>query len=273
MSPQTVARLIAGALILFVLVVAGSQTTYIVEPGHRGVRVTLGKVSTFSLPEGFGLKPPFISRVILVDTRQQSRQLKADCFSSDLQQITTRLRVLYSIPEGSVVDVYQNYLGEPFDTLIAARVHEALKEVTARHSAEVIVQKRELIKEETLESARRKIGTILNLRDVVIEDITLSRLLEQAIEAKMVQEQEAARAIFRQRQAETEAQTAIISAKGEAEALEVRGSALRENPSFLKLQIVDRWNGTTPIVVGGAVGGAEMLLPIKPPEAPPSAQP
>jgi prohibitin 2 len=267
LSPQTIARLIAVALLIFVLIVVGSQSTYIVDPGHRGVRVVLGKVSQFSLPEGFGFKAPFIARVVLVNVRQQSKKMRADCFSSDLQQITTELRVLYSIPESSAVSVFRDYLGDPFETLVAGRVHEALKEVTARHRAEEIVQNRERVKAETLESSRIKIGDILYIHDIVIEEIVLSRMLEQAIEQKMVQEQEVFRSGFRQRQIQTEAQTAIIAARGEARALELRGAAIRENPTFLKLQIVDRWNGTTPIVVGGQVGGAEMLLPIKPPEA------
>ena len=42
--------------------------------------------------------------------------------------------------------IYQEYAGEPFDTLIAPRVQEALKEVAATQSAEQIVKKREEIK-------------------------------------------------------------------------------------------------------------------------------
>src|SRR6266478_9651864 len=75
-----------------------------------------------------------------------SSDLKADCYSSDLQQTHIELKVLFRIPESSVVKLFQQYYGEPFESLVAPRVHEALKEVTALQSAEQIVKNREQIK-------------------------------------------------------------------------------------------------------------------------------
>ena len=69
---------------------------------------------------------------------------------------------------------------------------------------------------------------------------------------------------FVQQQTEIEAQTVIIRAKGEAEAIKVRGEALRLNPAFLRLQIVEKWNGRSPLVVPAdpANNGAKLLLPL-----------
>jgi prohibitin 2 len=36
-----------------------------------------------------------------------------------------------------------------------------------------------------------------------------------------------------------------------------------ENPSVLDLQVVERWDGIVPMVVGPRADGADMLLPIK----------
>jgi chemotaxis protein MotB len=44
------------------------------------------------------------------------------------------VRVLYRVPEHSVVSIFQDFAGEPFDTLIAPRVQEAIKEVAAQHA-------------------------------------------------------------------------------------------------------------------------------------------
>jgi prohibitin 2 len=170
------------------------------------------------------------------------------------------VHVLYRVPENSVVKIFQEYAGEPFDNLIAPRVQEAIKEVAATMSAEMIVKKREDVKSKSLDLARQKIGTnFLEVADLVLYNLELSSELEQAIEMKMVQEQEAAKAKFTQLKAEIEAATAIIRAKGEAEAIQVRGQALRDNPTFIKLQILQTWNGKSPLVVG-AEGGANMLL-------------
>jgi prohibitin 2 len=262
LSPQSITRLIAGAALIFVLVIAGSQATYVVDPGFRGVEVTLGKVSTQFKSEGFGFKLPFITRVAPQLIRQQTAKMETDCYSSDLQQVKIDIRVLYRVPQASVVSIFRDYAGDPFGTLVKPRVAEAINEVTALRTAENIVQKREEVKSRTLENARNKIGELLMVEDIVLEDIKLTQVLEQAIEAKMVQEQEAARARFAQQQAQTEANTAVIKARGEAESINIRGKALRENPSVIELQIVEHWDGVTPLVVGPGATGADILLPL-----------
>lgn len=274
MNPSSLGKLIGIALLILVIVVAAAQSTYVVEPGFRGVQVTLGKVSDEFKPEGFGTKQPFLSSIIPIPVRQLARELPAECYSSDLQQVNIQLRVLYRIPEASVVRIYKEYSGDPFDSLIAPRVLEALKEVTALQSAEQIVKQREQIKIHALAAAGKKIGAILDVEDLVLENITLSKELETAIESKMVQEQEAAKARFTQQKAQIEADTAIIKAKGEAEAIRIRGEALRDTPGLIQLQIVEKWDGKAPLVIGGTGGensGTNFILPLGTPAAAPAA--
>lgn len=261
MEPQKLQKAIATAVVIFAAIILLSSSTYTIEPGHRGVIVTMGKVSDVFSPEGFGFKAPFITSVIPVSIRQQTKSAQADCYSSDLQQINVELKILYRIPENMVVKVFQNFSGDPFDSLIAPRVAEAFKEVTAQQSAEMIVKKREEIKTKALAASRSKVGDILIVEDIVIQNVALSKELEHAIEAKMVQEQEAAKAKFIQQKAEVEANTAVIRAKGEAEAIRIRGRALQDNPNLVQLQIVEKWNGVAPLVIGGGKG-ANVILPL-----------
>lgn len=254
-------RSVAIAIALFILVVLAAGGTFIIPPGHRGVLVTMGKVSQVFAPEGLGFKPPLITTVLPISIRQQTKTTQADCYSSDLQQINVELKILYRIPESSVVKMFQDFSGDPFDSLVSPRVSEAFKEVTALQSAEQIVKKREEIKSKALTAARAKIGTLIVIEDIVIQNVALSKELEAAIEAKMVQEQEAAKAKFIQQKAEVEAATAVIRAKGEAEAIRVRGRAVQDNPGLVQLQIVEKWNGVSPLVVGSGTG-ANILLPI-----------
>jgi len=248
---------VAGLLGLILLM----GSFYVIDPGERGIVVTLGKVPASASSEGLGFKTPLVSSVVRVSIRQQTEGLVAPAFSSDLQQVNTNLKVLYRIPESSVVQIYQQYSGNPFDSLIAPRIQEALKEVTASESAEGIVKKREAIKMKTLEAARKKVGTILVIEDIVIENVSLSNELESAIEQKMVQEQEAAKAKFTKEKAEIDAQTAVIRAEGEAQAIRKRGDAIRQNPGVVELMIAEKWNGVAPLVVGGEKG-ANILLPM-----------
>ncbi len=262
LSDKNFTKLLRVGFAILVLVALSVSATFVIPPGHRGVLVTMGKVSPTFAPEGLGLKSPFITSVVPMSVRQQTKPAQADCYSSDLQQINVELKVLYRIPENMVVKIFQEYSGDPFDSLISPRVSEAFKEVTALQSAEQIVKQREEIKSKALAAAKTKVGALLVIEDIVIQNVSLSKELEAAIEAKMVQEQEAAKAKFVQQKAEIEANTAIIRAKGEAEAIRVRGKALQDSPGLVQLQIVEKWNGISPLVVGGGGSGANILLPI-----------
>lgn len=270
--PPLLSKWIVVAVILLVLFILGAASSYIIQPGTRGVKITLGKAADRFLPEGFGFRTPFITQIVPVSIQQRTVPLRADCFSSDLQQVEVEARVLYRIPENSVVEIFRQYAGDPFDSLIAPRVQEALKEVTAALTADLIVKRRDEVKKNAIAAARSKIGGILTVEDIVIRNIHLSKELEAAIEAKMVAEQEAARARFTQVQTQVEADTAVIRAEGEARAIRVRGEALKLNPAFLRLQIVEKWNGKSPLVVPSDPNnsGPNLLLPLGAIERPPN---
>ncbi len=286
MNPAAVSKLIGFAALTFILLVVSTASSFVIEPGNRGLKVTLGKTADNFLPEGFGFKMPFITSIVTVNVRQKTQTVRADCFSSDLQQVKIDLRVLYRVPEAAVVQIYREFAGDPFDSLIAPRVQEAIKEVTALLTAEQIVKSREVephaVEVERLHALRR--STLdLGLADEHersalengvadgdgdVRDDALSTELEKAIEAKMVAEQQANQARFTQVQTQVEAETAVIGAKGEAEAIRVRGEALRQSPAYLRWRIVERWNGRSPMVVpsGADNSGAALLLPLGPVE-------
>ena len=167
-------NLLLVAVLLFAVFLVLSASTYVVDPGTRGIKVMLGKAGDTFLPEGFGFKAPFVTHIVALNVKQRTLPLKADCFSADLQQIKVDLRVLFRIPEASVVQIYKEYAGDAFDSLIAPRVQEAVKEVTALLTAEQIVKKREEIKQKALAAAKLKIGNLLWVEDIVIRNIDLS---------------------------------------------------------------------------------------------------
>lgn len=246
--------------VLFALITVYSAV-YVVDPGTRGIVVTAGHVSANASSEGLGLKFPFFSTVYDISVRQHTQVIKAPCYSSDLQTVTGTVKVLYRVPESSVVSIYKDYAGDPFDSLVAPRVQEALKEVTALQSAENIVKQREAIKTDALDRARKKVGSLLVIDDLVIENVDLSDDLERAIEAKMVQQQEKEKAVYVKGKASIDAETALIRAQGEANAIRVRAQAIRDNPGVIQLQIAEKWNGVAPLVVGSGTG-ANILLPL-----------
>jgi len=255
-------KIVVLGFLFFVIGSCASCACYTVNPGERGIVVTMGKITAGPVTEGLGFKMPVISRVERISIKQQSQELASSCYSSDLQQMAIHVRVIYRIPESSVVPIFQNYAGNPFDAYVAPRVHESLKEATATRSAEKIVKEREDIRKLAIELTKAKLGNLIVLEDLALQNIDLSSQLEQAIEQKMVQEQEAAKSKFIQQRAEVEAQTAIIKAKGEAEAIRIRGDALTKNPKLIELQMIEKWNGEAPQTVVSGGGGSNIILPV-----------
>jgi len=233
----------------------------VVEPGHRGVKITLGNVSDTPLPEGLQFHLPALTEVVQISVRQYSESMTDHCYSADLQTMPCKVRVLYSVPPQNVVIIYKEYQGNVYEALVGPWIREALKETTAQDSAENNVKNRDLISRKALSAAKAKAGTLLYIHDIVIEDLRLSPELEASIEAKMMEEQLISRAVFTQNRLTIEAESNIIKAKGEAEAMNIKGIALRDNLNLIQLQIAEKWDGKAPLVVG-AGEGANILLPI-----------
>ena len=268
------AALMAG-LVIVALVVWSCFA--VVPPGHRGVRVTMGKVSPAALGEGIAFKLPLgLSQIEEMDVKQQTADGKTPCFSSDLQTVEIEYAVMYKVVPERVVDLYQNHRGDPYDALVKPRLTEALKQSTAAFTAEQLVQKREVVREETRNRVRQAVGANIEILDFNVTNIDLSNEMERAIESKMVQQQEALKKEFELNTEKKEAEIVRVRAQAEAEAVRVRAEAYSTNPVVLQMEIVKKWNGVSPNVVvtgGGANGtgesnGSQIILPLSIPAAP-----
>jgi prohibitin 2 len=260
---------LVGALSIALLHGCGCE---VVDPGNRGVVIEWGKVQEPARGEGFQTYCPIGCTLKQVSVRQQKIDVAAPCFSSDLQQVNLNVTVMYRIPEKSVPAIFRDFHGEPFDVLVSPRVQESIKEATATRSAEMIVKERETVKNLALAAVRKKVGPILVIEDMIISDVKLSKQLTDSIESKMVQEQEAAKAKYMQQQKQIEADTRVLEAtaeakatlaraQAEAESIKIRGEALQENPGVIQLQLIEKWNGISPTIVGNGISGINLILP------------
>lgn len=251
--------IIAAALGIFAIPV-GCASYKIVDPGHRGVSITLGKVSPQALPEGLNFKKPFIESVIEVPVQQITQDAKTQCFTSDLQVVDVAYSVMYRIPETKVVELYQQFKGDPFDSLVKPRVEEQLKQVTSAYKSEDLVKSREVVKTAVLEKLRKELAGLVDIRDLIVRNLDLSDILEAAIEKKQVYEQEALGKVYQMKTAASEAEITLIKAKAEAESIKIAGEALKENPGVVALKAIDKWDGISPktLVIGQK---SDVLIP------------
>lgn len=249
-SKTTVIILIVA--VVAIVTVASSMT--IVEAGHTGVVVTLGKVEEHVLQEGLHFKVPFIQEVVKIDNRITKLEVDTEAFSKDLQTVSTTIAINYRVDTSKSYSIYKN-IGRDYETvLVIPAVNEVLKATAAQYTAEESVTNRTLVSDGLVAGLNEKLNDIgLYVTDVNIINFDFSEAYINAIEEKQVAQQQLLKA-------ETEKQTAITNAEAQAEATKIRAEAEAEANRILAESITDelveyykieKWNGELPLVTSG----------------------
>ena len=248
-------KIIIIAVIALVLIAVLFNCFTVVQAGHTGVVVTLGKVNEGVLQEGVHLKAPFIQEVVKIDNRIVKLEVDTESFSKDLQTVNTTLAINYRVDTKMSYSIYKNIGANYEDVLITPAVNEVLKATTARYTAEESVTNRALISEGLVKGLNEKLNDIgLYVTDVNIINFDFSEAFITAIEEKQVAQQKLLKA-------ETEKQTAITNAEAEAETIKINAQAEAEANNVLNDSLsnnvieyykIDKWNGELPQVTGGA---------------------
>ena len=246
-------RIVIPIVIVVILCVVAFNAFVVVDAGHTGVVVTMGKVNEGVLQEGIHLKIPFIQSVVKIDNRIQKLEVQTEAFSKDLQSVDTTLAINYRVDTAKSYSIYKNIGANYEDVLVTPAVNEVLKAITATYMAEETVTNRALISDGLVTGLNEKLNSIgLYVTDVNIIDFDFSEAFITAIEEKQVAQQQLLKA-------ETEKKTAITNAEAEAEAAKVRadGEAEANNTisksltsEVLENKKIEKWNGELPRVSG-----------------------
>lgn len=250
-----VKKLAIGLIIAIVLIVIAANCFVIVDAGHTGVVVTLGKVNEGVLQEGLHFKVPFIQKVVMIDNRIVKLEVETEAFSKDLQTVNTTLAINYRVDTAKSYSIYKN-IGAAYESvLVVPAVNEVLKATTANYTAEESVTNRALISDGLVEGLNEKLNSIgLYVTDVNIINFDFSEAFITAIEEKQVAQQQLLKA-------ETEKQTAITNAEAEAETIRIKANAEAEANETLSKSLTDaiiennkveKWDGKLPQVTGNA---------------------
>ncbi len=188
----------ASVLLLIVTIYLALTSITIVGPNERGVRVTLGKASEHVVNSGIIIKWPLISKICIFSVATQNSTANLDVFSKDLQSVEMQIDVIYHYAPEKVVKLVTDFQSNPIKTVLTPLVHETLKEICKDLNSEEIVQRREYVsqKANALLSTNISKYDIFTIERLVITNVELSPKLNQAIESKMIQEQEAQKAQF-----------------------------------------------------------------------------
>ena len=246
-------KAIIAVVIIIAAIVIISNCFTIVDAGHTGVVVTLGKVNEGVLQEGLHFKIPFVQQVVKIDNRISKLEVDTEAFSKDLQTVSTTLAINYRVDTSMSYSIYKNVGASYQDVLITPAVNEVLKAITAKYTAEESVTNRALISDGLLEGLNEKLNSSgLYITDVNIINFDFSEAFINAIEEKQVAQQQLLKA-------ETEKQTAITNAEAEAEAVRIRAEAEAEannlikeslNEVILRSKFYEKWDGKLPQAMG-----------------------
>lgn len=225
-----------------------------VEAGHRGIVLRMGAVQAGIKGEGVYGKLPWIESVIEMDVRTQKEQVETEGASKDLQSVKTIIALNLSVQPDKVALIYQTIGKDYLDKVVAPSMQEAIKAVIAQYTAEELISKREEVRVHISSLIAEKLTPLGIKTDALnIVDFDFSAAFNQAIEAKVTAEQNALAAKNLLAQKTYEAQQAVATAKGKAEAMSIESEALAKNPQVLQLRALEKWDGVLPRVSGGAM--------------------
>lgn len=235
-----------GVLGLFSLLVIISST-YLIDPGFRGVLTTLGRVAPRSYSNGIGFKWPFISSMKQMDVRTQAFTEQTSSYTSDVQTAQMKYTFTYELNPTNVHILYES-VGVNYEVKkIVPVLNDVLKDVIGKWQAQDLVANRDKARMDILEGLNERIDPVFfqNLTFQII-DVDYSDNFEKAIENKVIAEQRAQEAVNNTKRIKEEAEQKLISAKAEAEAMEIKSQALARNKGLTEYEAVQKWDGKLP---------------------------
>jgi prohibitin 2 len=255
-------------LAVMAAVIVLANAVVIIQPGYRGVKKTIGRLSPHLLGEGPHLVLPLVQQVELMSTRQQTAYGKASLYSRDLQTMHIEYAVLYRLPENKLLTLAKDYPKAIYEDVVVPRIEDNIKSVATNYTAQEYVNRRDAIKTKVIEQLRDDLKGLVMIEDLPIRNVDLSPELEKAIENKQIQQQKAQAEQYKLEQTKIKAEGNVVAAKGEAEAIRLRATALEKTPRVVdleKLRVeelrIQKWNGQPPKTVILGDTKASVLLP------------
>ncbi|MCL2109625.1 MAG: prohibitin family protein [Oscillospiraceae bacterium] len=255
-----IAILVAALVLIF-------NSFVIVQEGYVGVKYRLGKIVTVDTEAGLKIKIPFIEEYRMVDKREQVYEFRGDAFTRDSQPVNELyLKATYRYQQDRIEEIIRD-VGIEFvqDKYFVPNVQRIAKDIIGRYEAERLVQSRFEVQqqiEEELYAWLIERGVILT--SFAIENINFEAKFLEAVENKVVAEQDVARMRHQTEERRIEAEQIEIAAKAEAFRITTEAEAeaaaialiqaqIAQNVNYIEYLKIVNWNGVLPMVIGDGV--------------------
>lgn len=260
-------KLVFGVVGAFVALILFLGSFEVVNPGERGVMVTLGKSGADTLGEGPHLKLPFISSIRKISVQIQKSTDTTEAATKDLQRVSASVALNWQIDPATVTKMLQDFGSEESieSRIIGPAVSEVVKAATAKMTAEEVLTRRMELKANIDELLLKRLHSYgLIVKDISLVNLGFTSEFNHAVEQKQIAEQEAKQAEYVALKATQDAKAAVEAAKGDAESTLVKAKAQAQAQQLLKqtltqdvltLKYLEKWDGQLPTVMGGSNSG------------------
>lgn len=202
-----------------------------------------------------------------ISTQEINNEIQA--YSQDAQAMSAQLVVQYKINAEDAIKITKEYgNNEMLKSRIQSVAEERAKSVLSKKQAMTIIETRSQLSADILQEMDGAFDKYyITITNVVVNDITFSEAFEQAVENKMIAEQEQLKAEYEKQKkiteaeallevAKKEAEAAIEKSKGDAEALKIMQEAWDALSSdvkqaMLQQMAIEKWNGELPETMVG----------------------
>jgi regulator of protease activity HflC (stomatin/prohibitin superfamily) len=249
LTELNIGKIVRDSILAIVILVLLFGSFRIVGAGHRGVMLTLGAVGDKTLGEGIQFKLPIFQKIVILDVRTVKYEAEALAYSKDIQTVDAVLALNYHLEKDRTNKVYQE-IGKDYESrIINPAMQESLKAVSAKFTAQELIEKREEVKE----AVKGQLAERLSIRNIVVDELSIvsfdfSSEYEKAVEAKQVAQQDALTAKNKLEQVKFEAEQRVASATAEAKAIQIQAQAITQTggAEYVNLKAVEKWDGILP---------------------------
>lgn len=266
---------VVGAIMIVVVALFIDSAFGEIGAGERGVVTRFGAVTGQELNPGLYTIMPVVNAVVRCNVQIQAYQTDAEAVSTNLQDVHTKVTLNYHIKPESCVSVVRDLNNDLEARIVHPGVQESVKAATAEYSAEALIQKRPIVRdqmEKFLSDRLQRFGASVDALSVT--NFQFSPNYTQAIESKAVVEQQVQQARLELERVAITAQQKVKQAQADAEATRLNGQAqaavlaaqkAQISPELVKLRQVEalqrwieKWDGRVPNTV---IGQGQGMIP------------
>lgn len=197
----------------------------------------------------------FIRKYQKYDLKMQSYDVETMAYSSDAQTMDLFITIQYTIMADKVKDIAEQYgNASSLESKIEKIAVTEAKTVMSQNKAMDIIAKRGDLSAEVEKAIKSAVDEqfYINISSVALTNIDFSDAFEQAVEEKMIAEQNKLKADYTNdtkiATAEAEAKAKIVEAEAQAKANKTIQDSLTDK--VLEARFYEKWDGKLPNVMG-----------------------